>query len=66
MWNILLIIMGVGLIVFNERFVHSSLAFQNKVLKLQYEEKEVYVSEVWARIFGIFFIGLGLYNLINP
>jgi hypothetical protein len=59
------VVAGICIIVARKRLARESMAFQNKVFKFHFGEKEVKASEFVVIVSGVGFIVLGALAMLN-
>jgi hypothetical protein len=63
--GIVAITAGVILIIFKQKFIRDSIGFQNKAFGFHFGQKEIDAGLRLAPMFGIVFIAMGIFFLVN-
>lgn len=62
---ILAVSVGALLVFVRRSFAKNTIAFQNKVWKMHYGDREIKASEFVILVVGILLIAVGLFNIIR-
>lgn len=63
--GIITIVAGFALIIFKEKFIRDSIAYQNKTFGFHFGEKEVNVGRWYVPLAGLVFIIIGTITLLG-